>query len=290
VILDGNYIGNSYSKASYSHLRFDSSPWPLSTGTIKPIGVGFAIAYPRQHSAGPPVNMNVAPGNANAPIVFEPPTSLFGDIEVCLITSGGPEWGGCFVWVSTDGNTYSIAPGRIYKGARQGTLTSNLALHADPDTVDTLAVDLTESAGQLLSGTPSDRDNFVTLCYCDGELVSYQTATLTAAFKYNLTSLRRGVYGTPISAHQSGSMFARFGPNDPSLFRYKYPGNLIGQTIYIKLQSFNIYSQALQSLAAVPAYMWTLNGSGTIIPDVPTFSPSLRYQSRPYFNPRTYNN
>ena len=38
-----------------------------------------------------------------------------------------------------------------------------------------------------MSGTLADADNFVTLCYCDGELVSYQTATLTALYQYDLT-------------------------------------------------------------------------------------------------------
>src|SRR5207244_12000740 len=97
--------------------------------------------------------------------------------------------------------------------SRQGLLFAPLPSHADPDTANTLSVDLTQSRGQMLSGTTADADNFVTLCYCDGELVSYRTATLTAAHKYALTYLRRGVCGTPIAAHSSGSSFARFGPN-----------------------------------------------------------------------------
>ena len=76
----------------------------------------------------------------------------------------------------------------------------------------------------MLSGTQADADNLVTLCYVDGELISYRTATLTAAYQYDLTYLRRGVYGTAINAHSAGSNFARFGPSDPSLFRYRYSG------------------------------------------------------------------
>src|SRR5204862_408647 len=83
-----------------------------------------------------------------------------------------------------------------------------LPSHADPDTSNTLSVDLSESQGQLLSGTTADADAFVTLCLCDGELIAYQTATLTAAHQYELTYLRRGVYGTPIGAHSSGTSFA----------------------------------------------------------------------------------
>ncbi|MGC2411754.1 MAG: phage tail protein [Stellaceae bacterium] len=174
-------------------------------------------------------------------------------------------WGGCQVWVSSDGSSYSLF-GTIYRGARQGVLSASLPSHADPDTVDTLSVDLHESQGRLLSGTLADADNLVTLCYCDGELVSYETATLTAAYKYDLTYLRRGAYGTPISSHSSGSNFARFGPNDPSLFRYSYPSSFIGQTIYVKLPAFNTFGQMLQSLAGVTANTYTLTGAGAVTP------------------------
>jgi hypothetical protein len=234
------------------------------TGTITPIGVGTATLYPKLTTAGSGPDMLVAPGDTNAPIIFEPPAGLSaGDLEVWLIASGGVNWGGCQVWVSSDGNTYALA-GTIYKGARQGVLTANLPSHADPDSADTLSVDLTESHGQLLSATLADADNLVTLSYCDGELVSYETATLTAAYKYDLTYLRRGAYGTPIGSHSSGANFARFGPNDPSLFRYRYPASFIGQTIHVKLPAFNTFGQALQSLSGLTPTDYTLTGDGAV--------------------------
>ena len=94
--------------------------------------------------------------------------------------------------------------------------------------------------------------------------MSYQTATLTAAYKYNLTYLRRGIYGTPIGSHSAGANFARFGPNDPSLFRYRYPANFIGKTISIKLPAFNIFGQALQGLAGLTPTSYTLTGDGAV--------------------------
>jgi hypothetical protein len=238
------------------------------TGTITPIGVGTAALHAKQATAGAPLDPFVSPGDTNAPIVFEPTAALTGGaIEVWVIASGGSEWGGCQVWVSTDGNTYALA-GTITKGGRQGVLTASLPAATDPDTADTLAVDLTESQGQLLSGTQADADADVTLCYCDGELVSYETATLTAAYKYNLTYLRRGVYGTAIGSHAGGAQFARFGPNDPSLFRYAYPASFIGHSVYLKLPAFNIFGQALQGLAGVSAYSYTLLGTGGLSVDV----------------------
>jgi len=232
------------------------------TGTIVPIGVGTATRYPRESRAGAGIDTLIEPGNTNPPILFEPPPALSGGaLEVWLIASGGPDWGGCQIWVSSDGNTYALA-GTLHRGARQGVLTANLPNHADPDSTDTLSIDLTQSQGQLLSATTADADNFVTLSYCGGELVSYRTATLTAAYKYDLTYLRRGAYGTPIASHAAGSGFARFGPNDPSLFRYRYPKSFIGQTIQVKLPAFNIFGQQLQGLAGLTAATYTLTGTG----------------------------
>jgi len=232
-------------------------------GTITPIGVGTATSYPKQASAGAALDPFVAPGDTNAPIIFEPPSGLTGgDTEVWILATGGANWGGCQIWVSSDGNTYALA-GTAYRGGRQGILTAGLLAGSDPDTTDTLAVDLTESEGQLLSGTLADANNLVTLSYCDGELIAFETATLTASYKYDLTYLRRGAYGTRITAHASGSQFGRLGPNDPAVFRYGYPTSFIGQTIYVKLPAFNFLGQELQSLAAVSAYGYGLGGAGT---------------------------
>ena len=201
------------------------------SGSILPIGVGTASLYPRLAAAGSAVDTLTDPGDTNPPIIFEPPAALSGGArEVWLIASGGPDWGGCQVWISLDNATYALA-GTIYRGARQGTLTVNLPSHPDSDDTSTLSVDLTQSKGQLLSGTQADADNLLTLCYVDGELISYQNATLIAAYRYDLTYLRRGVYGTAINAHPTDSNFARFGPSDPSLFQYRYPGNFVGQTL-----------------------------------------------------------
>ena len=234
------------------------------TGSIVPIGVGTAALYPRLAAAGSAVDSLTEPGNTNPPIIFEPPTVLSGGTcEVWLIASGGSDWGGCQVWISIDNTTYALA-GTIYRGARQGRLTTSLPNHPDPDDSSTLSIDLTQSQGQLLSGTQADADNLVTLCYVDGELISYKTAMLTAAYQYDLTYLRRGAYGTAINAHSAGSKFARFGPNDPSLFRYRYSRNFVGQTIYVKLPAFNIFGQSLQDLSGLAPDTYTLTGAGAV--------------------------
>jgi hypothetical protein len=82
---------------------------------------------------------------------------------------------------------------------------------------------------------------------------------LTATSKYNLTTLYRGVYGTAITEHPAGTQFARL---DGSVGRFSYPNSYIGQTIYLKFPSLNIVGGGLQSLASVPAYSYTVKGSG----------------------------
>lgn len=254
------------------------------TGTITPIGAFTAPSYSRDSVAGAALYDPIAaPGSANPPIIFEPPGPLTGETtEAWVVATGaGANWGGCSVWVSTDDTTYAQA-GIIYRGARQGLLTAALASAADPDGGNTLSVDLTESGAQLLSATREDADGFVTLCYCDGELLSYQTATLTAAYKYDLTYLRRGVYGTDINWHSAGTKFARIGPNSASVLRYRYPPSFIGRTVWVKLQSFNLFSANAEALEDVAATRYTLTGAGLdggtgyTPPSPPTFFPLPR--------------
>ena len=226
--------------------QYDAGTSHAATNSFQS-GVGFAADY------------NSDPGNANTPVIFEPPIQVAqtGGLEVDIACSGGSNWGGCDVFISTDGNTYKNA-GRVTGAARQGVIVGTFATGVDPDTTHTLNVDLTESAGSLLSGTQADADNNHTLCYVDGELISYQTANLTAESKYSLTTyLRRGQFGTTISSHADGSQFARL---DGAIFAYAFDKSKIGATIYIKLVSFNIYNGGLQAMEDVSPFTHVLTG------------------------------
>lgn len=222
-------------------------------------GYSTAPLYASQMGAGYVPNWNSSPGNVNPPIVFEPPPALLkGDPEIWVALSGSTNWGGAQVWISTAGDSYGFV-GVVSAPATQGTLTGDLPLHSSPDAIDTLSVDLTQSLGQLASVSATDAANLVTLCYVGGELIAYQTATLTAASKYNLTILYRGAYGSTIANHPAGTQFARL---DASIGRFSYPNTLIGQTIYLKFPSMNIVGGGLQDLASVPAYTYTVAGIG----------------------------
>lgn len=76
--------------------------------------------------------------------------------------------------------------------------------------------------------------------------------------------LQRGAYGSPIGSHPAGAQFSFLGlPQGAGVFRYAYPANLIGQTVYFKFQSFNLFGLEAQDVSTLTVYSHTLNGSGT---------------------------
>lgn len=223
-----------------------------------PAGVHSSAQYSHQAVGGYSVNYNASANSSNPPVVFEAPDTLTTNgLEVWIGASGGPLWGGAQVWVSQDGATYRQI-GTIDNPTRQGTLTAALAAGADPDLVNTLAVDMSMSRGELASGTKADADSLATLCVIGTELVAYRTATLTAANKYDLDYLRRGAYGTDAASHAIGDSFARV---DASFFRMPFTADQIGQKFYIKLPSYNSWGGGIQSLADVEPTVYTLTGS-----------------------------
>jgi hypothetical protein len=172
-----------------------------------------------------------------------------------------PNWGGAFVWISTDGNTYGQI-GTAQAPSRQGVLTAALPAQpgANPDTLDTLSVSLIESGGQLASGTNADAQNGVTLCLVGNELLAYAGATLTGTDAYNLTYLYRGLYGTAAAAHSSGAPFTRI---DSAIFQYNLPAAFIGVPLFLKFQSFNIFGQSVEDLSECTVYPYTPSGVGS---------------------------
>lgn len=233
------------------------------SGGISPTGVGSAFFYPNDPGGGPGIVplLDADPGNVNAPIIFEPPFGFTNNtLEVMLIVTGANQnWGGCQVWVSLDGTTYGQA-GTIFQGGIQGLLTATFPSHTDPDAVDTLSVDVTESNAQLIPYTVNDADHFVSLCYCDHELIAFTGATLTSAFHYNLgTYIRRGCYGSTISSHASGS---QFGQITSTTFQQTFLKSYIGTTVHFKFPSFNNLQGGLQDLSVCTDYTYTLTGIG----------------------------
>lgn len=239
--------------------------------TVKELPPGIAHAAQTQTISNNPLNTGADPGPVNPPIIVQPPLSLSGIPQVWAAVSGGdgtdfnPVWGGCIVWISTDDATYN-AIGRIGTPARQGKLTASLSAYGstNPDTVNTLSIDLSMSGSSLDSATSDDAMRFATASYVGGEIISYQDVTLTSSYNYDIETLYRGIYGTVDGAHSSGDDFARL---DSNIFKYDIPAPYVGLPLYFKFQSFNVWDGGLEDLASCTSYTLTPSGQ---VPDVPT--------------------
>ena len=227
------------------------------------------------------VNALADPGNVNPPAILEPqaPFIVGHQAEVWIAASGGANWGGCNVFLAFDGVNFNPI-GEITNPARQGVLTAPLADHVDPDTADTIAVDLSESFGSLdLNATHDDADFGRTLCYvtepftttapCDGELLAYGHAVAgSAPYLYDLSYLRRGLYGSTPAGWAAGSFFTRIDLSSsatqttPSLLVYNLPAQYIGKELFFKFQSFNRFGEGVQDISALTIYTYTPCGHG----------------------------
>ena len=229
-----------------------------------PFGVASPTQYPSPSATSGGPNTQVDPGDTQTPVVFEPPADLTnGQHEVWIAACGGANWGGCEVWASRDGSTYSIV-GTIVNPARMGTISAGIgadsvAVHdgTGSDITNTLGVNLTVSGGTLISASSADAAAFETLCFVDGEILSYKNALLTAASQYSLSVLRRGLFGSSGAAHAPGGPFARL---DDAVLKLPVDRWNLGDTISFKLVSFNAYGQCKQDPSTVMAHAYVLSG------------------------------
>jgi hypothetical protein len=249
VTLTDTALGLNFTPVRITSIEENYDGLLTVTAEEMPLGVSQPAQYPHTGGAGYQPNFNIAPPNSNAPLIFSPPMELAANSPELWMAACGPAgWGGCNVWVSSDNATYKQV-GTILGNARMGTLVSTLATSAtDPDLTNTLHVDLTSSLGVMYSGTQADADLLHTLCYVDGEFVSYQNAVLTSAYNYDLSYLRRGAYNSVIAAHAAGAKFARL---DDAIFKLPYTAEQIGTTLYVKLQAVNQYQGGYQDLATL---------------------------------------
>lgn len=238
-------------------LNITAEEFNIGTGTV--LNDTYQPAEP-----APPVSKLVDPGNVNSPLIFEPdPTVTPGAVpQVWVGLSGGQYWGGAQIFVSFDGGlTYSYI-GTQTGPAVQGLLTAPLPAHADPDTVNTLSVDLSESFSTIPSmATPADADAGRTLCVVDQEVMAYGNVAVGINPELiNLTYLRRGLLGTTPISHIVNANFTRVDP--ATTFTYNLPPQYVGYPLFFKFLSFNIFGNSLQSLADVDEFPYTPGGVG----------------------------
>lgn len=235
--------------------------------------IGAIGLAPSQSVTNTPVNTAVAAGAVNTPLIFEPPSTLAGSSpQVWFAVSAGPSgtfdpnWGGCYVWLSSDNVTYQQV-GTITSPARMGVLATALASYggSNPDTTHSFDVDLAESDGVLVGVSATDAAAYVTLSIIKDaggtvEYLSYRDETLVSGNRYTLGGqLYRGLYGTTGLSHATGAAFARL---DENIFKYALPTAWIGTTLYAKFQSFNSFGEGVEDLSTCTAYTYTPAGTG----------------------------
>ncbi len=266
------------SKAETQEGAFQCAAEPFVYGMYAPTPLTATV--PTQN----PNTSTASAGNVNAPVIFEPTPRLSGlstQAQLWLaVSSAAANYGGAQVYISTDGGaSYNPAGDPLAGSAITGVSTADWPAAADPDTVNNLALDLTESNGALQSYTTGEEDNFLYPCLVAGggaysiayELMAYATATLTATSKYTLAAsgtgnhLRRGVYGAPAAGvgvdHPLGSRFAFLPPSGAGILKLNMDPAWIGVTLYFKICSFNAFGGAAQGLADVTAYTYTPTGA-----------------------------
>jgi hypothetical protein len=252
-------------------LEFTAEEFPGNIGTYVAPSASVVANIPTYP------NEFIDPGPVNTPAVAEPNSDFSATPKLLIAASGGANWGGCVVNISFDGTSYSQI-GTIAAPAPQGTLTAVLASHADPDTTDTLAVDCTESLTTPVAVTTADADALRSLALVaaqptvsggiatltPGELLAFGDVTATGTYTANLTYLRRGAYGTAPAAHAIGAQFTvidTLGETATTL-AYDLPAQYVGQTIYLKLASFNAFGNATEDLSTVQEYAYVPTGVG----------------------------
>ena len=207
-----------------------------------------AAIYDVHDTDRPFVDFSPEPGDVDVPAIFQPPTELTSNGNELWIGAKGKNknWGGCNVWVSDDNQHYSEV-GKITNSARLGSLAA--AANASADEIEVTV------NGTLLSGTEQDAQRANTLCWLDGECLSYTTATMLQNGNYKLSGLIRGQYSTTAAAHTAGAKFVRC---DETLLKSPLKKDDVGKKLWIKFTSYNIFGAREQSLADVEPYEYTI--------------------------------
>ena len=214
-------------------------------------------------ATGTLVAANVDPGLVNTPIIFQPPLGMFppgSAPKVCFVVSGlDRNFGGSIAQASVDGGASFPEVLGTCGPATTGDLTATFASGSDPDTVNTLAVDLTESNGALAPESQQIADGFGDPCFVQSasgfEIVCPTAATLTSPEHWSMgTYIRRGSFGTTIASHASGKRFAVL---DGAMLTIDLPAVWVGKTIHLKFRAFNKLGGQLNDLSVCVDYTFT---------------------------------
>lgn len=216
------------------------------TAEGKPAGTYAPAKYNVHENERPFVDYNQEAPSVNDVAIFQTVGDVGGN-QIFVGVNAPSGWGGCSVWVSDNDQTYQRI-GNISQQARMGRTKYGFAQNGN-------FCNVVINQGVLKSGTHIDAERGNTLCWVNGEALSYENVEVHPNNWFTLRGLVRGQYGTSAINHNADERFVRV---DEALFRYPYRKEDIGKTIYLKFTSMNLFGSNEQGLDEVQSYQYTI--------------------------------
>lgn len=216
------------------------------TAEGKPAGTYAPAKYNVHENERPFVDYNQEAPSVNDVAIFQTVGDVGGN-QIFVGVNAPSGWGGCSVWLSDNDQTYQRI-GNISQQARMGLTKYGFAQNGN-------FCNVTINQGVLKSGTHIDAERGNTLCWVNGEALSYEDVEVHPNNWFTLRGLVRGQYGTSAINHNADERFVRV---DEALFRYPYRKEDIGKTIYLKFTSMNLFGSNEQGLDEVQSYQYTI--------------------------------
>ena len=216
------------------------------TAEGKPPGTYAPAKYNVHENERPFIDYNQSAPSVNDVAIFQTVGDVGGN-QIFVGVNAPSGWGGCSVWVSDNGENYRRI-GSITQQARMGKLKYGFAQNGN-------FCNVILNQGVLKSGTHVDAERANTLCWINGEALSYETVETHPDNWYTLRGLVRGQYGTNAINHGANERFVRV---DEALFRYPYRKEDINKTVYLKFTSLNLFGSNEQGLDEVQEYTYKI--------------------------------
>lgn len=216
------------------------------TAEGKPAGTYAPAKYNVHENERPFVDYNQEAPSVDDVAIFQTVGDVGGN-QIFVGVNAPSGWGGCSVWLSDNDQTYQRI-GNISQQARMGRTKYGFAQNGN-------FCNVTINQGVLKSGTHIDAERGNTLCWVNGEAISYEDVEVHPNNWFALRGLVRGQYGTNAINHNADERFVRV---DEALFRYPYRKEDIGKTIYLKFTSMNLFGSNEQGLDEVQSYQYTI--------------------------------
>ena len=216
------------------------------TAEGKPAGTYAPAKYNVHENERPFVDYNQEAPSVNDVAIFQTVGDVGGN-QIFVGVNAPSGWGGCSVWLSDNNQTYQRI-GNISQQARMGRTKYGFAQNGN-------FCNVVINQGVLKSGTHIDAERGNTLCWVNGEALSYENVEVHPNNWFTLQGLVRGQYGTNAINHNADERFVRV---DEALFRYPYRKEDIGKTIYLKFTSMNLFGSNEQGLDEVQSYQYTI--------------------------------